>query len=624
MYTRKNVLVYFVVLLVIQPCICLDIITRTQPLKDGDVLISEGEYFELGFFSPGSSSNRYVGVWYHQIPEKNVVWVANRDSPVKNTSGVLSVDGTGQLVLFYSRTPQILIWSSNVSGSGDGRFSAKILDTGNLVLFKDEYSEKNVIWQGFDHPTDTHLPGMKIGWNKKTGENKFITSWKSPENPGTGQYSLKFDVNESNPQLFIYNGAERLMRVGPWNGVTFSGYPEFTVSGPDQVAKQVYIDNEEEVSWYYTINNPANVSRFVMNETRSVAQRFNWDPVTQKWYPFWTGPDDSCDFYRHCGAFSTCNPANVGAQGCECLPGYESQGNPLRDRYQCLRKSEALVCGKGEGFVEVSGVKVPDTSTAHLESDITLKACNNLCLKNCSCTGYTIANISNGVGCLTWYGDLLDIRQYSDGGEVLYVRVDHHELVGSKKRVLRVLLPVLVAILLIIIAFGYWLLRKKKKRGGSKRLELFNSLENSDERGTSSTGVHCFPLSIIIAATNNFAFSEKLGQGGFGTVYKIWDRWLQGTPLEVVDRSLGESYVVDEVLRCIHVGLLCVQESAVVRPTMSEVVTMLCNERTPSSPPEQPAFINRATGYFGPVRSSSSGNGAIAVAEMTISMIEGR
>ncbi|WOH11732.1 hypothetical protein DCAR_0831223 [Daucus carota subsp. sativus] len=821
MYTRKNALVYFVVLLVIQPCICLDSITQTQPLKDGDVLISQGEYFEIGFFSPGSSSNRYVGVWYHQIPEKNVVWVANRDSPVKNTSGVLSVDGTGQLVLSYSGTPQALIWSSNVSGSGDSRFSAKILDTGNFVLFKDEYSEKNVIWQGFDHPTDTHLPGMKIGWNKKTGENRFITSWKSPENPGTGQYSFKFDANESNPQVFIYNGAEKLMRIGPWNGVTFSGYPEFTVSGAYQVSKLIYIDNEEEVSWYYTINNPANITKFVLNETRGLAQRLNWDPVTQKWYPFWTGPEDLCDFYRHCGAFSTCNPANVGAQGCECLPGYVSQGNPLRDRSQCLRKSEALVCGKGEGFVEVSGVKVPDTSTAHLESDITLKACNNLCLKNCSCTGYTIANISNGVGCLTWYGDLVDIRQYSDGGQVLYVRVDHHELADSKQRLLRVLLPVLVAILLIIIAFGYWLLWKKKKRGGSKRLELFNSLENSDERGTSSTEVHCFPLSIIIAATNNFAFSEKLGEGGFGTVYKgklpngpdiavkrlsitssqgieefkneilliaklqhrnlvrllgycieqekmliyeylpngaldcfifakksvldwqtrfdiamgiargmlylhqdsrlriihrdlkasnvlldasmnpkisdfgmarivgsdqneettnrvvgtygymspeyameghfsiksdvfsfgvllleitsgrrnnssfdaenslnlighIWDRWLQGTPLEVVDRSLGESYVVEEVLRCIHIGLLCVQESAAVRPTMSEVVTMLCNERIPSSPPEQPAFINRATGYFGPVRSSSSGNGAIAVTEMTVSMIEGR
>ena len=349
MYTRKNALVYFVVLLVIQPCICLDSITQTQPLKDGDVLISQGEYFEIGFFSPGSSSNRYVGVWYHQIPEKNVVWVANRDSPVKNTSGVLSVDGTGQLVLSYSGTPQALIWSSNVSGSGDSRFSAKILDTGNFVLFKDEYSEKNVIWQGFDHPTDTHLPGMKIGWNKKTGENRFITSWKSPENPGTGQYSFKFDVNESNPQLFIYNGAEKLMRIGPWNGVTFSGYPEFTVSGADQVSKLIYTDNEEEIFWYYTINNPANISIFVLNETRGLAQRFNWDPVTQKWYPFWTGSEDSCDFYRHFGAFSTCNPADVGAQGCECLPGYKSQGNPLRDKYQCLRHSEALVCGKGRG-----------------------------------------------------------------------------------------------------------------------------------------------------------------------------------------------------------------------------------------------------------------------------------
>ena len=190
-------------------------------------------------------------------------------------------------------------------------------------MFKDEYSEKNVIWQGFDHPTNTHLPGMRIGWNKKTVEN--------------------------NPQVFIYSGAERLMRMGPWNGVTFSGYPEFTVSGADQVSKLIYTDNEEEIFWYYTINNPANISIFVLNETRGLAQRFNWDPVTQKWYPFWTGSEDSCDFYRHFGAFSTCNPADVGAQGCECLPGYKSQGNPLRDKYQCLRHSEALVCGKGRG-----------------------------------------------------------------------------------------------------------------------------------------------------------------------------------------------------------------------------------------------------------------------------------
>lgn len=106
---------------------------------------------------------------------------------------------------------------------------------------------------------------------------------------------------------------------------------------------------------------------------------------------------------------------------------------------------------------------------------------------------------------------------------------------------------------------------------------------------------------------------------------QVWDRWLEGKPLEIVDSSLGESYEVSEVLRCIHTGLLCVQESAAVRPTMSEVASMLCNERTPPSPPEQPAFINRTEGYFGPVKlSSSSEIGGTIATEMTVSTFEGR
>lgn len=269
--------------------------------------------------------------------------MANRDNPLRDTSGVLSIDKTGQLVLSHRGTPQDPIWSSNTSASRDGNFSAKLQDTGNLVVFKDDYSEKNVIWQGFDHPTDTHLPGMKIGWNKKTGENKFITSWKSPENPGTGQYSFKFEVNESNPELFIYNGLERLMRVGPWNGITFSGYPEFTVSGAYKFSRLYYIDNEEEVSWYYTMNNPENITRLFVNETRGITERLNRDPVTQTWYTFWAGSEDPCDFYRHCSAFSNCNPSNVGQRGCECLPGYNSKGDSLTDTSQCLIKSKALV-----------------------------------------------------------------------------------------------------------------------------------------------------------------------------------------------------------------------------------------------------------------------------------------
>ncbi|WOH11736.1 hypothetical protein DCAR_0831227 [Daucus carota subsp. sativus] len=106
----------------------------------------------------------------------------------------------------------------------------------------------------------------------------------------------------------------------------------------------------------------------------------------------------------------------------------------------------------------------------------------------------------------------------------------------------------------------------------------------------------------------------------------VWDRWLEGKPLEIVDASLAESFDVSEVLRCIHVGLLCVQESAAVRPTMSEAASMLCNERATPSPMEQPAFINRAQVYFGTLKSSSSSSriGATTTTEMTTAIAEGR
>ncbi|KAK1378974.1 Receptor-like serine/threonine-protein kinase [Heracleum sosnowskyi] len=839
MYSAKDLLVNLFVLLVIQPCFSIDSITANQTLEDGEFLISQGKIFQLGFFSPGSSGNRYIGVWYYKFPEQNVVWVANRDSPMINTSGVLAVDKTGQLVLFYRETPQVSIWSSNISLSGDNNNSAKLLDTGNLVLFKNTFSKKNFLWQGFDHPTDTYLPQMKIGYNKRTRKNTFITSWKSPENPEPGQYSYTLDVNGSVPQLFIYDGLKPLMRMGPWNGITYSGVPEYVVGDIDKISKLHYINNEEEVSTYYIVNDTRIITRFVLND-RGVAERLNWNSESQKWEASWTAPDGQCDTYANCGAFSTCNSFRVADQGCDCLPGYKdkSKGDSPTNSFEgCVRKPEALVCRNGEGFKKVSEVKVPDTINAQLRSDLGIKACNDFCLKNCSCTAYATANITNNIGCLTWYGELVDIREFSDGGQDLYLRVDHGELAkDSKKRILKVLLPVVFVIMLILV-LAYWLLWNKKKRERENRNgELSNYFENDDvafmerysdvhatnERGTNSTEVHCFSLSTIIAATDNFSFSRKLGEGGFGTVYKgqlcgghdiavkrlsitsnqgleefrneilliaklqhrnlvrllgyciqqekmliyeylpnrgldcfifggksvlnwhtrfdiamgiargmiylhqdsrlriihrdlkasnvlldasmnpkisdfgmarivgsnqnedttrrvvgtygymspeyameglfsiksdvfsfgvllleiisgrrnsgsfnaenslnlighVWDRWLEGQPLEVVDASLGDSYEVGEVLRCIHVGLLCVEESAAVRPTMSEVASMLCNERTTPSLPEQPAFINRATGYFGPVRSSSSsGIAAAAVTEMTVSLSEGR
>ncbi|THG22186.1 hypothetical protein TEA_025236 [Camellia sinensis var. sinensis] len=56
--------------------------------------------------------------------------------------------------------------------------------------------------------------------------------------------------------------------------------------------------------------------------------------------------------------------------------------------------------------------------------------------------------------------------------------------------------------------------------------------------------------------------------------------WKEGNGLELMDSTLGNSCSSSQVLRCIRVGLLCVQENAVDRPTMSDVISMLSNETT--------------------------------------------
>ncbi|KAK1284617.1 Receptor-like serine/threonine-protein kinase SD1-7 [Acorus calamus] len=51
-----------------------------------------------------------------------------------------------------------------------------------------------------------------------------------------------------------------------------------------------------------------------------------------------------------------------------------------------------------------------------------------------------------------------------------------------------------------------------------------------------------------------------------------WRLWEEGRGLELLDTSIGHVYPVIEAMRCLQVGLLCVQEQAEDRPTMSWVV----------------------------------------------------
>ena len=73
-------------------------------------------------------------------------------------------------------------------------------------------------------------------------------------------------------------------------------------------------------------------------------------------------------------------------------------------------------------------------------------------------------------------------------------------------------------------------------------------------------------------------------------MFQAWELWGEGRGLELIDPTFGDLNHTDQVLRCIHVGLLCVQESPIDRPAMLDVIFMIYNEANKLRAPKQPAF----------------------------------
>ncbi|KAF7137636.1 hypothetical protein RHSIM_Rhsim07G0196300 [Rhododendron simsii] len=149
------------------------------------------------------------------------------------------------------------------------------------------------------------------------------------------------------------------------------------------------------------------------------------------------------------------------------------------------------------------------------------------------------------------------------------------------------------------------------------------TLQLLDERGTDAD-LPLFDLITIVAATDNFLLSNKLGQGGFGPVYKAWDLWREGKALDIVLPFLRDqdSFPGPQVLRYIHIGLLCGQEFATDQPTMSKVAFMLCNETALLSPKQRAFIMNDVR--KDPDSSSTSSGAVSSVNDVTLTAIDGR
>ncbi|GMJ05171.1 hypothetical protein like AT4G27290 [Hibiscus trionum] len=494
----------------------IDTISPSDSLTDGMTLVSNDGSFALGFFSPGTSNNRYLGIWYNNTPMQNVVWVANRANPINDSTGLLKIESSGKLVLQVQNTTAV--WSTNMTASVENPV-LQLLDSGNLVVRDgNDSNPENYYWQSFDYPSDTMLPGMKIGIDLRTGLHRRLAAWKNWDDPSPGDLTYGVEL-EGNPEMVLRKGVEKYYRSGLWNGDGFSGTPNLR-SNP--IFDYDFIWNENEVYYIYFLKNKSVMSRFVLNQTESVRQRYTWNPETQTWKLFSIMPSDYCDRSGLCGPNGNCDNNKLPA--CQCLTRFRPK---LLERWNssdwsdgCIH-SKPLNCQSGDGFIKIAKVKTPDTPNSWVNKTMNLKECRDKCLRNCSCMAFTNLDVTRGgSGCAMWFGDLIDIKQFQSDGQDLYIRVSasEAELKKNAKMKLGIILGTVIAALLVFVLGICYIRRSRRKLKDKVEDKNVNDNENEDENEDMELAV--FAFGTIAQATDTFSFNNKLGEGGFGPVYK--------------------------------------------------------------------------------------------------------
>lgn len=500
-------------------CTAGDTITASQSLRDvnGSTLSSQDGTFEMGFFSPGNSQKRFLGIWYKSIPTKNVVWVANRLNPINDSSGVLMIDDSGKLVILSSKSA--VVWSANTTGPARDPV-VQLLDTGNLVLRdgNDGDSGTTYLWQSFDYPTDTVLPEMKIGWDLRRGLDRRLTAWKSPDDPSPGDFSWGLELHNY-PEAVAWKGNQEYFRSGPWNGLRYSGAPE---QRANPLFSFDFVNDEDELYLTIHLKNKSVLTRTILNQSNYAWERYVWSEATLAWKLFTTVPKDYCDKYGLCGAYSNCDVTDLPI--CQCLPGFSPKSpdkwNSMDWSGGCTR-NKPLDCGDGDGFIKFGGLKLPDTTFSWLNRTFDLKECRAKCLRNCSCMAYTHSDISGpGSGCAMWFGDLVDIRHFEEGGQDLYIRMPRSALELKSRHWLEIAVIVIAVIVpaSVLLLTCYYIRRWRKKPKEAKIDE--GEKEPKNESSKEDLELPSFDLATITDATDNFSFNQKLGEGGFGPVYK--------------------------------------------------------------------------------------------------------
>ncbi|XP_051201059.1 G-type lectin S-receptor-like serine/threonine-protein kinase At2g19130 [Lolium perenne] len=491
-----------------------------------DKLVSRNGKFALGFFTSGSSttaskssadntttaSNWYLGIWFNKIPDFTPVWIANRDEPITHPADLkLQISRDGNLVVLdHIGAAETPVWSTDIINTASKNSSnstiavAVLTNNGNLVIRHASDPSQQVWWQSFDYPTDVFLPGSKLGRNKVTGLNRVFISKKNRINPGRGSYCVGVD-SRFNQGIILSHCSSSVVY---WASGTFSHQNV----DPSDTGLTSYnqVDNNQEQYYIYSTPNDESLSIYTLIEISGQIKAHVWNESLQRWHQFYTQPMDPCSVQAACGPFTICTNNNANLL-CDCMKGFSVKSPAewdLDDTTGGCMRNNPLDCTTDK-FLPVPGVTLA-YNPLHMEVMPDASGCAQACANDCSCTAYSY---STSTGCSIWRAELLNTVASTTAGEILYLRLaakDYLDILRENKRSVRVVTAASIAgsgtimMLILVILFIIW--RRKHEYG----------LPSSNTQDC--VGIRTFRYSYLRYATKQF--SERLGGGGFGSVYK--------------------------------------------------------------------------------------------------------
>ncbi|XVF48363.1 hypothetical protein PTKIN_Ptkin03bG0184300 [Pterospermum kingtungense] len=454
----------------------------------GLFLVCNSSEFGFGFATTSDVTLFLLVVMHIQTTE--VIWAANRNSPVANSDKFV-FDKNGNMLLQKGGS---VVWTTN---TGDKGVSAMVLqDSGNLALLG---NDSRVMWQSFDHPSNTLISnqefreGMRLTSDPRPSNLSYVLEIKSGD--------MILSAGYSTPQPYWSMGKDTRRYINKNGGKVTSATLDTN--------SWRFFDESKALLWQFKISDATTDANATWIAVLGNDGFISFNVLAQGSSSTIKIPEDPCGTPEACQPYFVCSGTS-GNTKCQCPSGLSSGS---------CKTGIASPCSQGEGSVGLvdagTGLNYFALDYVSASSKTDLSGCKESCLSNCSCMAMFYDNSSRSCFMFDQVGSFQNSNQQS--GLVAFVKMANNANGGGGKKhfpyvVIIAVVTILVIFGILFASFRYYKRKKRMPESPDETSEEDNFLE-------SLTGMPTrFTYSDLRTATNNF--SVKLGHGGFGSVYR--------------------------------------------------------------------------------------------------------